>query len=201
MTSQKLSLVQSLFNKESSIVSTATLRRHNIYSRNIEELIARGFITRIRQGYYVWNKDEPDMSEIILAAKLIPNGVLCLFTAVEIYELSTMNPMEIYFALPRGSVAPSLPENLRVNVRQMIDKHFRLGITETDLFGVSVKVYDIEKTVCDCFKYEREVEKSVALEVLKKYISTRNCDIQKLIEYAEIMGKKKTILPYLEAII
>ena len=104
-------------------------------------------------------------------------------------------------ALPRGTVAPSLPQNLRVNVRQMTEKHFELGISETEINGVRVRIYDMEKTVCDCFKYGKEVEKSVALEVLKNYISSGNCNVQKLLEYAKVMGKKKIILPYVEAML
>lgn len=64
-----------------------------------------------------------------------------------------------------------------------------------------VKMFDMEKTVCDCFKYDKAIEKAIAIEVLKNYIAKGACNIQKLLEYAKIMGKKKTILPYLEAIL
>ena len=201
MNPKKIDFVQALFNEKVPVIRTVTLEQHGIHSRNIAELINRGLITRIKQGHYIWNQKESDASEIVLAAKLVPNGVLCLYTAIEHYGLSTVNPSEIFFALPRGTVAPSLPSRLRVNVRQMAEKHFQLGISEMTLNGVAVRIYDIEKTVCDCFKYEREIEKSVALEVLRNYILRRNCNVQKLLEYAKIMGKKKTILPYLEAML
>ena len=201
MTSKKLKLVQSLFKGNDAVITTATLNKTGIHSRNIAELVDKGILSRIKQGYYILSQKTADTSEIVLAAKLIPNGVLCLYTAIEYYGLSTMNPAEIFFALPRGTVAPSLPQNLRVNVRQMMDKHFELGISKADFGGASVRIYDIEKTLCDCFKYDREVEKSVALEVLKNYIAKGNCNVQKLLEYAKIMGKKKTILPYVEAIL
>jgi len=199
MNSKKINLVQSLFGGDIPVVNTARLKQNGIHSRNIAELVGKGIISRIRQGYYVWNRNAADISEIALAARLIPNGVLCLYTAMEHYGLSTVNPAEIFFALPRGTVAPSLPVNLRVNVRQMTDGHFRLGITETEMDGLAARIYDMEKTVCDCFKYEKEVEKSVALEALRNYISRGGCDIQKLLKYAKIMGKNKTILPYVEA--
>ena len=201
MNSKKIEIVQTMFTDDVPVVNTATLKQNGIHSRNITELVNSGFITRIKQGHYIWSQKESDTSDIVLAAKLIPNGVLCLYTALEHYGLSTINPTEIFMALPRGTVAPSLPSNLRVNVRQMIDKHFELGISETELNGVAVKIYDVEKTVCDCFKYDKEVEKSIALESLKIYISSGNCNVQKLLEYAKIMGKKKTILPYVEAML
>ena len=201
MNSKKFKQAQSLFSIDVPVVNTATLRKSGIHSRNIAELIRNGYITRIKQGHYVWNQNDTETSDVILATKLIPNGVLFLYTAIEHYGLSTVNPAEIFMALPRGMVAPSLPHNLRVNVRQMIGKHFELGISETEWDGISVKIYDVEKTVCDCFKYEKEVEKSIALEVLKNYISSKNCNVQKLFAYAKIMGKKNAILPYVEAML
>jgi hypothetical protein len=45
------------------------------------------------------------------------------------------------------------------------------------------------------------VEKDIALEVLKNYMAKGNCNIQKLLEYARFLGKKKIIYPYVEALI
>jgi len=201
MNSKKVNLVKSLFTSDVPLINTAILRQNGVYSRNIVELVDKGFISRVKQGYYVWSQNASDISEIALAAKLIPNGVLCLYTAMEYYGISTVNPTEIYFALPRGTISPLLPPNLQVNVRQMTEKHFQLGITEADLDGVPMKIYDIEKTVCDCFKYDKEIEKSIALEALKNYMARKDCNIQKLLRCAQIMGKKKIILPYVEAIL
>ena len=83
----------------------------------------------------------------------------------------------------------------------MTISHFEVGISEAKINGTAVRMYNVEKTVCDCFKYENEVERSVALEVLKNYIARGNCNIQKLLEYAKLLGKKKIIYPYVEALI
>jgi len=201
MKSEKINFLYSLFNDEGTVISTAILNHNGIYTRNITELVNNGILSRVRQGYYTLNQLNSDISDIVLVSKLIPKGVLCLHSAIDYYDLSTINPAKIYIALPRGTVAPSLPEYLKVNVRQMIEKYYNLGISSADFDGTKVKIYDIEKTVCDCFKYDNEFEKAVALEVLKNYISKKNCNIQKLLEYAKILGKRNTILPYVEAML
>ena len=201
MKSEKINRIYSLFNDETTVLSTAILNKNGIYTRNITELVNTGFLSRVRQGYYILNQAKSDISDIVLVSKLIPKGVLCLYSATEYYDLSTVNPQKIYIALPRGTVAPSLPEYLQVNVRQMINKYYELGISTVDFDGAPVKIYDMEKTVCDCFKYDNEVEKVVSLEILKNYVSNENCNIQKLLEYAKVLGKRKTILPYIEAMI
>jgi len=37
--------------------------------------------------------------------------------------------------------------------------------------------------------------------VLKNYITKENCNVQKLLEYAKLLGKKKIIYHYVEALI
>jgi predicted transcriptional regulator of viral defense system len=83
----------------------------------------------------------------------------------------------------------------------MTDSHFETGIIETEFNGAMVRMYDVEKTVCDCFKYDNEVEKGIALEVLKNYMAKGGCNIQKLMAYAKLLGKKKIMYLYVEALI
>ena len=185
--------------KTTSIVKTETLNKGGFASRDINLLLENGMLEKIKQGYYIGS--ERRVSDIEIVACLIPVGVLCLFSAVEYYELATINPSEICIALPRGTACPTLPTNLFVKVHHMAKRHFEAGIIEVEAGGAMVRMYDIEKTVCDCFKYDNEVEKGIALEVLKTYIARGNCNIQKLLEYAKLLGKKKLIYPYVEALV
>lgn len=201
MTTKKIEIVKNLCISSGGIIKTSVLNQNSITSRNIKSLIEKGILCKIKQGHYIWNENTDTTTDIEIVAKLIPNAVICLFSAVDYYELSTLNPTEICIALPRGSARPILPENLFVKFYYMTSKHFELGITETDYHSTIIKIYDIEKTVCDCFKYEQDVEKSIALEVLKNYMSRSSCNIQKLLEYAKVIGKKKVIYPYVEALL
>jgi len=199
MTTAKTALFNEILTTNNGIVKTETLNKNGFSSRNIQWLLNEGLIVRIKQGLYLGKQD--DVYDIELAAKLIPNGVLCLFTAIEHYELATVNPSEISIALPRGVKCPILPNNLFIKIHHMTNSHFEAGISEAEVNGTIVRMYDAEKTVCDCFKYDNEVEKNIALEVLKNYIAGGGRNIQKLLEYAKLLGKKKVIYPYVEALV
>jgi predicted transcriptional regulator of viral defense system len=183
----------------SGIIKTETLNKNGFTSRDIKQLTHEGLLNRIKQGHYIGNYRE--VSDIEIISKLVPMGVLCLFTAIDYYELATVNPTEICIALPRGFTCPVLPSDIYANVYHMTSGHFEAGITEVEVNGAMVRMYDAEKTVCDCFKYDNEVEKGIALEVLKNYMAGGNCNIQKLLEYANLLGKKKIIYPYVEALV
>jgi predicted transcriptional regulator of viral defense system len=199
MTDTKIITLNELLLFNNGIVKTETLNKNGFTSRDIKQLTQDGLLERIKQGHYIGK--QRDVSDIEIAAKLIPLGVLCLFTAIDYYELATVNPTEICIALPRGVACPILPPNIFTKIYHMTSSHFETGITEAEVNGAMVRMYDAEKTVCDCFKYDNEVEKGIALEALKNYITRGSCNIQKLLEYAKLLGKKKIIYPYVEALI
>ena len=199
MNERKRSFVNSL-ELNNSIIQAELLRNNGFTSREIKSLVETGMIRRLRQGYYIFASREADVGDMPLIAALVPMGVFCLQSAIAYHELATINPAEINVALPRIANEPVLPDHLSVRYFHMTDSHFRLGISAVTIDSCPVKVYDAEKTVCDCFKYDREIEKSVALEVLKNY-AARHRDIQRLMDYAKQMGKQNTIQPYLEAML
>lgn len=199
MKSSKIHTLQEILLENNGVIETKILNKNRFTSRDIKWLVHEGFLVRIKAGYYVGKQKDSSDAEIV--SKLIPSGVLCLFTAIDYYGLTTVNPTEICVALPRGVSCPTLPADLFVKIYHMTDSHFDAGITEVEINGTMVKMYDVEKTICDCFKYEKDIGKDIALEVLKNYIAKGNCQIQKLLDYATLLGKKKIIYPYLEALI
>jgi len=199
MSQHKSIVLNEIISSNGGIIKTEALAKKGFTSRDINHLVKEGTLERIKQGYYIGK--ERTVSDIELIATLIPTGVLCLFSAIEYYELATVNPTEICVALPRGATCPTLPPNLFVKIHHMTARHFIAGINEVEVNGAIVRIYDIEKTVCDCFKYDKEVETSIALEVLKNYMAKGNCNIQRLLEYAKLLGKRKVIFPYVEALV
>ena len=65
--------------------------------------------------------------------------------------------------------------------------------------GITVRIYDREKTVADCFKFRNKIGKDVALEALKDYLGQRDRQLDRLLEYARIDKVEKVIRPYIEA--
>jgi hypothetical protein len=62
--------------------------------------------------------------------------------------------------------------------------------------GVTLKMYDRERTVCDFIRMRLRIGKDVALEVLKTYMSGRK-NLQKLYKYAGKLQIERVMHPYL----
>ena len=59
-----------------------------------------------------------------------------------------------------------------------------MGVEETEIDGFKVKVYNLEKSVCDAIKYRNKIGLDVSSEILKNYLARKNRDITQLYEYA-----------------
>ena len=69
-----------------------------------------------------------------------------------------------------------------------------------DLDSVSVKIYNPEKTIADCFQFRNKIGIDTAVEAIRLYRERRTIRIDELMRYAKIAASK-IIRPYLEAIL
>jgi predicted transcriptional regulator of viral defense system len=72
------------------------------------------------------------------------------------------------------------------------------GVQKHSIEGVTVKMYDIAKTVADCFKYRNKIGLDVALEALRECWRERRATMDELWHYAKICRMANVMRPYLE---
>ena len=77
-----------------------------------------------------------------------------------------------------------LPDYPPIKLYYWDSKAFKLGIIETVIQETPVKMYNIEKTVCDIVRLRNKIGIDIAKEVLKNYLKSPNRNIAKLNEYA-----------------
>jgi predicted transcriptional regulator of viral defense system len=201
MTEIRRKKIKKIFEDNGPIVKASILRENRLCSRDIAELTKAGFVKKHRTGFYSWVNSDNNMSDIELASSLIPNGVICLYTAAVHYELTTINPMMVSVAIPSSTVKPPLPEYPPIELYVFSSTFFSLGEASEQLSCSKIKIYDIERTVCDFFRLRYQLGEDVALEVLKSYMAQKSKNLQKLMEYAATLRIKTKIKPYVEAMI
>ena len=67
-----------------------------------------------------------------------------------------------------------------------------MTVSETVIEDFHVKIYDMEKSVCDAVKYRNRIGIDVSSEILRNYLSRKDRDITRLYAYANVMrlGKR-----------
>jgi predicted transcriptional regulator of viral defense system len=125
--------------------------------------------------------------------------VVCLLSALEIHEVGAQAPFEVWIALPAGTHAPRIT-GTAIRVTRLSGAAFSEGIETVVIDGAPVRVYNIAKTVTDCFKLRGKVGLDVALEALREAWRARKVTMDDLSRYAKVNRMTNVMRPYLEAL-
>jgi len=167
----------------------------------LSRLTASGQLERVGRGLYrLPDSVVTEYESLTTIAVKVPQAVFCLLTALQFHELTTQLPRQIWIAMPRGSHAPRI-DYPPLKMVQMSDDAYSTGIEEHERDGVKLRVYNIAKTVADCFKHRNKIGLDVALEVLKEVRAKRSASADDLWRHAVICRVANVMRPYLEAVV
>ncbi len=175
--------------RNGGFISSADAKKVSLYDELLEGTRS-GKIVRVRQGIYAIS--EGLSKQMINVDKLVPGGVLCLYSAWSYHELTTQIPQAYHIAVERSRkiILPDFPP---IELSYMTKKAYELGVEETEIDGFKVKVYDLEKSVCDAIKYRNKIGVDVSSEIFKNYLARKDRDITRLYEYASQLRVGKRI--------
>lgn len=157
--------------------------------------VQTGVLERLYPGAYRSVNYEPIVDfpweHVAWAAASIPEGVICLISALCIYDLTDQVMRDAWIAIPNHAYASKRPGTRIIRMRN-ID----LGKDEMTLGEYQVKIFDRERCVVDAFRY---LSHEIAIKALQRYLRDKNHkpDLKKLQEYARILRVKLT--PYILA--
>ena len=78
------------------------------------------------------------------------------------------------------------------------DKLLSIGVTQKDVQGYNVPIFDMERSVCDAIKYRNKVGIDVMAEILQTYLKRPDKNISLLMDYAAKLRLRNTLNQYLE---
>jgi predicted transcriptional regulator of viral defense system len=182
------------------IVRPADLEARGIPRARLYSLVQKGLVERRGRGIYV-ARNHALTAEHVLAqvAKRVPNGVLCLLTALGFHGLTTQSPAEVWIALSEKARKPRL-DYPRLRIVRFSGSALTEGIETHSVEGVKVRFYSAAKTVADCFKFRNKIGIDIAVEALKDFSRTHRGGANELARFARICRVMRVMQPYLDAI-
>ena len=118
-----------------------------------------GYLDRVRHGYYQLAGQDTSSEEQLLAT-LIPQGIVCVESALFHYGYSDFAPRKWSIVVPRSMSRTKLElDVLALQTHYVQPELYELGKTTDNFNGVTLPVYDRERTICDCFKYRSRLDK------------------------------------------
>lgn len=166
----------------------------------LSRLTASGQLERVGRGVYrLPERQGSEHESLATIAVKVPQAVFCLLTALQMHELTTQLPRQVWIAMPQGSHAPKIGYP-PVKMVQFSGDVYAAGVEVVLVDQVALRVYGVAKTVADCFKHRNKIGLDVAIEALKDTLAQRKATADELWRFAKICRVANVMRPYLEAL-
>ena len=185
---------------QQGILRSKDLKESGIPRIVLARLSASGLLEKIGRGLYrVPGTATSEYESLSQVAARVPQAVFCLLTALQIHDLTTQLPREVWIAMPRGSHAPKV-DYPPIRMIQFTGEAYSEGIEVIQRDQISLHVYSVAKTLADCFKHRNKIGLDVALEALKEARAQNKLIMDELWHHAKIARVTNIMRPYLESI-
>ena len=197
----KEKIVKTVFQNVGAIAKTSDFKNAGLTNYDIAKLCKDGVIERIRNGFYQLPNNY-NISEEQLISNLLPYGIVCVESALFHYGYSDFAPREWSIAVPRTyrnqiSNIQEVPINAYYVQKNIIE----LGKTIGNFNGVTLLVYDRERTICDCFKYRTKLDNETFNKAQNAYVSDDKKNLLNLSKYAKEMHVYTKMMSVMEVLL
>ena len=192
-------MIIAILEKNKGLITSAQVTEAGLQRRALSELAAAKRIYRVDRGIYtlpeVW-EDDMYFLQYRYAKGIFSNG-----TALYLHGLSDRTPISYTLTFPHGYNAAGLKKH-NVKVKYVTPDLYDMGIAEElSPNGNPLRVYDVERTLCDIVKGKNALDVQLVNQAMKTYAGSKNKDMAKLIAYAERLRVKPKILRYMEVLL
>lgn len=186
-------------NDNNGYVSAKEVRKVNINSTELTRLVKENKLERISRGIYCTpDSFHDDYYKIQSKSK---NCIYSHATALYFYDLSDRTPVRLDLTVPVGYNG-SLRNMKNIDLHYTKKEYLELGLTTIESpFGMEIKIYDIERTICDIVKNKKKMDIEIFTKALQKYSRTKTKDLNKLMRYAKKLNVDKKVREYMEVLI
>ena len=193
--------VRDVIVSKGGIAKSADFVAAGIRAVDVVSLCNAGYLDRVRHGYYQM-AEQSDATEEQMLATLIPQGIVCVESALFYYGYSDFAPRKWSIAVPRSVSRTKLDvEALPVQTYFVQQDLYELGKTSEDFHGVTLPVYDRERTICDCFKYRSRLDTELFSKALNAYVNDPQKNLNNLSIYAKKLRVYKKVVELMEVLL
>jgi len=168
---------------EKPLFSSSDAKQKGVSSSLLSYYVNKGLIERVDRGIYrginSYMNVDFQWEDLILSVKSIPDAVVCLTSALALYDLTDEIPRMHWIAIANSQRAPK-----RIGAKIVRMRNMSLGRSEINIGSETIQIFDRERTIIDAFRY---LGKEVAIKALKRGLTiqgNKRINLKKLQEYA-----------------
>ena len=167
-------------------LTTKDVSDNNIPRLYLTRLVKENKIERVSRGIYV-KKNELIDDFVVLQSKS-KNAIFSNATALYLHGYSNRIPIKYDITVKNGYNG-TLQKSSNVNLFYTKRELFELGLINYKLdSGNIIRVYDLDKTICDIIKNKKKIDAEIFNKAIKDYFYSKKRNTLKLYEYAKKMN-------------
>ena len=179
-------ILESLIEKDNGYLITSKAVESGVSKPSVSKYVREHDMEKVAHGIYILDNVWPD----------------------ELFVLQQRNKNIIYsgeaalcFTVPTGYNATHIKKKNK-EVRYANPEILDMGICEIpSSSGNLVKVYDKERCICDLIKDRKKYEIQLYQTAIKDYMSSKEKNLSRLIEYAVKLGVRDEVMMYVEVMV
>lgn len=185
--------------RSKSVIRTRDFSDAGIPRNYLQRLTKDGILVQIGRGLYEASDRALSVGgSLAEIAAWSPRVTIALLSALQLHELTTQAPHEIWVLLGLKDWIPN-KTSTALHIVRASGEALTAGIEERVIDGVPVRVTNPAKTVADCFKYRSKIGVDVAIEALRDALRRKVATIDQLWHYGRICRVQTIMRPYLQA--
>ena len=167
------------------------LEQLGITYHRLRQLEAQEAVERVGWGLYRLADAEPtERYSIASVCARVPNSIVCLLSALQVHEIGTQLPRQVWIAIPHKARPPRL-WGTRIRLVRFSGAAWRYGIEDIEFEEVPGRITSPARTIVDCFRFERLIGREAALEALQDALQGNKVTTTDLRRVLEVLPSRR----------
>ena len=177
-------------------ILTKDLLREGITNRQIANLQKEGYLEKIINGFFWYTgngQEKPSDYKAIEIGKVNPHAVICAETSCYLQGLIDIEP-NVFTVATRRSDRQGMNMPFATRRHYFADSYFDDNIITVETAYGSYRMYDLERSVCDCIRFREEIQPVIYEKIILNHKKMQEeAMVKRMLAYAKAMKFKKKI--------
>ncbi len=174
--------LRDLLNAKSFVFSSAELSKALGSRTAIKRAVDADKLIALGAGFYSTPDLDPSVAQVIVVARFFPKAVISGVSGLVIHDLSDEKLQKVTVDVPKDRPL----RNALLKAKRVTKDRF-VGIEKRNYHGHTIRIYDVERLLCDAYRIDRG---ALFFKALKRYLKSQKPQFEKLAKYDKILGTK-----------
>jgi len=192
-------VIKAVIESFGGIASASQLSENGISRLILYHGLLSGVISKESHGNYVVTDNQPD--EYTMIQNRSEKMIFSHATALYLHGLSDRVPHELDITVPQGDNVSRIKRDYENTKFHYCKKDiWNLGIIDAVTpQGYTVKIYDVERCICDLIRDKKSVDNQIYTQAIKEYFSGKY-NPRKIVKYARQFNIESKVRTYMEVL-